>query len=128
MDGRFLYYSKYETPGIWKMAIDGGEETRIVDQPQGNFWYNWVIAENGIYYLAEDLMFYDFATGKKTTVFIDQKPLLMGLTVSPDGKSIIYPQVDVIESNIMLVKNSVMRSGWPGTVLTAAERQGLFSC
>ena len=105
VDGRFLYYSKYETPGIWKMAIDGGEETRIVDQPQGNFWYNWVIAENGIYYLAEDLMFYDFATGKKTTVFIDQKPLLMGLTVSPDGKSIIYPQVDVIESNIMLVKN-----------------------
>jgi Tol biopolymer transport system component/DNA-binding winged helix-turn-helix (wHTH) protein len=105
VDGRFLYYSKYEMPGIWKMAIDGGEETRVLDQPNGIFWYNWAIAENGIYYLADDLMFFDFATGRTTTIFIDQKPLLMGLTVSTDGKSIIYPQVDVIESSIMLLKN-----------------------
>jgi Tol biopolymer transport system component len=105
VDGHALYYAKFEEPGIWRMPMQGGEETRVLDQPHGDFWYNWAIAEDGIYYLAGDLMFYDFATGKKTTVFSDQKPLLMGLTVSPDGKSIIYPQVDVVESSIMLLKN-----------------------
>jgi hypothetical protein len=29
----------------------------------------------------------------------------MGLAVSPDGKSILYPQIEVAESSIMLLKN-----------------------
>src|SRR5262249_32759626 len=50
-DGRFLYYSKFEAPGIWKVSIQGGEEERVLDQAGGNEWYNWALARNGIYFL-----------------------------------------------------------------------------
>ena len=32
-DGRFLYYAKVDVPGIWRMPLQGGEETLVLDQP-----------------------------------------------------------------------------------------------
>jgi Tol biopolymer transport system component/DNA-binding winged helix-turn-helix (wHTH) protein len=105
MDGRFIYFSKYEAPGIWKMPIDGGEESRLLADQGGQMWWNWALARNGIYFLQDELNFFDFATGKRTSIYASDKPLVMGLAVSPDGKSILYPQIDIAESSIMLVKN-----------------------
>jgi len=106
VDGRFIYFSKFEAPGIWKMPIDGGEESRLLADQGGQMWWNWALARNGIYLLDDDkLRFFDFATGKKTSVYTSEKPLLMGLAVSPDGKSILYPQIDIAESSVMLLKN-----------------------
>jgi hypothetical protein len=31
-DGKFVYYAKSDTPGIWRTLADGGEETRVLDQ------------------------------------------------------------------------------------------------
>jgi Tol biopolymer transport system component/DNA-binding winged helix-turn-helix (wHTH) protein len=105
VDGRFIYFSKYEAPGIWKMPIDGGEESRLLADQGGSAWWNWALARNGIYFLDEELKFFDFATGKRTSVYASEKPLRRGLAISPDGKSILYPQIDVAESSIMLLKN-----------------------
>jgi Tol biopolymer transport system component/DNA-binding winged helix-turn-helix (wHTH) protein len=110
-DGHYLYYSKFEAPGIWKMPVDGGEESRVLADQGGEGWWNWALTGNGIYYLDrrsgidKGLKIFDFATGKKVSIFTTEKPLVMGLAVSPDGKSILYPQIDVAESTIMLVKN-----------------------
>ena len=105
MDGRFIYFSKFEAPGIWKMPIDGGEESRLLADQGGREWWNWALGRNGIYFLDDELKFFDFATGKRTRVYASEKPLVMGLAVSPDGKSILYPQIEVAESSIMLLKN-----------------------
>jgi Tol biopolymer transport system component len=106
MDGRFLYFSKFEAPGIWKMPIEGGEESRVLADQGGQGWWNWALARNGIYFLDDEkLKFFDFATGKKISVYTSEKALVMGLAVSPDGKSILYPQIEVAESSIMLLKN-----------------------
>ena len=105
VDGRFIYFSKFEAPGIWKMPIDGGEESRLLADQGGRMWWNWALARNGIYFLDDELKFFDFATGKRTSVYASEKPLMMGLAVSPDGKSILYPQIDIAESSIMLLKN-----------------------
>jgi hypothetical protein len=29
VDGRFLYYSKFGEPGVWKRPLDGGGESRL---------------------------------------------------------------------------------------------------
>jgi Tol biopolymer transport system component/DNA-binding winged helix-turn-helix (wHTH) protein len=105
VDGRFIYFSKFEAPGIWKMPVDGGEESRLLADQGGREWWNWALARNGIYFLDDELKFFDFATGKRTSVYASEKPLIMGLAVSPDGKSILYPQIEVAESSIMLLKN-----------------------
>ena len=110
-DGRFLYYSKFDVPGIWKMPLQGGEETRILDQPAGDDWYNWALARNGIYFLDSSIRtnatvkFFDFATDKKISISTSDKPLGMGLALSPDSRSILYVQNELAESSIMLVKN-----------------------
>ncbi len=109
-DGRFLYYSKYEAQGIWKVPLSGGEEKRVLDQAGEMEWYNWALARNGIYFLEHRekggaLDFFDFATGKTTTILTSDKQPDVGLAVSADGKSILYSEVELEDSNIMLVKN-----------------------
>ncbi len=110
-DGRFLYYSKYEAPGIWKMPLNGGEEIHALDQPAGDDWFNWAVAPNGIYFLDSSIgtnatvKFFDFATGKKITISTSDKPPGVGLALSPDSRSILYVQDELAESSIMLVKN-----------------------
>jgi len=110
-DGRFLYFSKYESPGIWRMPLNGGEETHVLDQPAGDDWWNWVLTQGGIYFFDQSksgtkagVKFLDFATGKKISIANADRRCL-GLAVSPDGKSILYVQDEPNESNIMLVKN-----------------------
>jgi Tol biopolymer transport system component/DNA-binding winged helix-turn-helix (wHTH) protein len=111
VDGRSLYYSKLDVPGIWKMPLQGGEETRILDQPAGDDWYNWALARNGIYFLDSSIRtnatvkFFDFATGKKISISTSDKPPSIGLALSPDARSILYVQGESFESTIMLVKN-----------------------
>jgi Tol biopolymer transport system component len=118
-DGRYLYYSKFESPGIWKMPLNGGEEIRVLDRPAGEDWWNWAPVQNGIYFLdsmrrtvAWDanprpaaVKFFDFATGKETSIFTMDKPWTFGLAVSSDGRSILYTEREMAESSIMLVKN-----------------------
>src|ERR1700737_375527 len=94
-DGRFLYYAKLEQPGIWKMPLNGGEETRVLDQPGA--WFNWALARTGIYLLKTDtekrrIEFFDFATRETTPIFPLVKPALGpgGLALSPDGRALLY--------------------------------------
>jgi Tol biopolymer transport system component/DNA-binding winged helix-turn-helix (wHTH) protein len=111
-DGRFLYYAKFEQPGIWKMPLNGGEETRVLDQPA--VWPGWVVARNGIYFLNLShtpngrIEFFDFATNETTPIVGLEKPAAGpdgGLAVSPDGRSLLYSQNESEDSTIMLVKN-----------------------
>ena len=110
-DGRFLYYSKFTEPGIWKMAVAGGEEVRVLDQP-GIWWCNWALTPDGIYFLNGDppngkIKFFDFATRKTISIFALEKPFPFfgGLAVSPDDKSLLFGQRESSDAYIMLVKN-----------------------
>jgi serine/threonine protein kinase/Tol biopolymer transport system component len=111
VDRHFLYYSKFETTGIWKMPLPGGEETRILDEPSGDDWYNWALGRNGIYLLnrraqpKEAIEYFDFVTGKKTTILLPDKRVDSGMIVSPDERSILYGQNDLYQSSLILMKN-----------------------
>jgi Tol biopolymer transport system component len=90
-DGRFLYYSKFTKPGIWKMPLNGGEEILVLDQPAGWQWFNWALTRNGIYFLTGDdhggehsinpdppngkIKFFDIATGKTISILALEKPV-----------------------------------------------------
>lgn len=111
-DGRFLYYSKYEQPGVWKMPLNGGEETRVLDQPSGHHWFNWEIRRTGIYFLNESVTpngrieFFDFGTHQKFPILTLEKPSFIGgLAVSRDGRSLLYGQTELEDSYLLLVKN-----------------------
>ena len=119
-DGSFLYYSKYQTPGIWRMPLNGGDEVHILDQPGGESWWNWCVGSSGIYFFGSNgrnkwgVNFFDFATRQKVLLATADRPSV-GLAVAPDGKSLLYVQNDQMggqfgryewaNSRIMLAKN-----------------------
>jgi Tol biopolymer transport system component len=114
-DGQSLYYAKLETPGIYKMPLQGGEEERVLDRSGGGTWFNWALAPNGIYFRdakeSKDhnyiglLKFFDFASKKITTVSILDQAGGVGIGLSADGRSILYDGKGDAESSIMLVRN-----------------------
>jgi dipeptidyl aminopeptidase/acylaminoacyl peptidase len=114
LDRRFLYYAKFDENGIWRMPLEGGEETRVFDQAGGGRWSSWALAQNGIYFLGhfhdparETVQFFDFTTHNITSIWTLEKAGSgsWGLALSADGRSIIYPQIEFEQSNVMLVKN-----------------------
>ena len=110
-DGRFLYYAKYEAGGIWRMPLNGGEETRVLDESGGPGWPNWVLNDRGIYFLRtnkpgrDTVQFLDFASKKIFPIFSLDKGAGWGLSISRDAKSLFYVQSEFAEANLMLVKN-----------------------
>jgi Tol biopolymer transport system component/DNA-binding winged helix-turn-helix (wHTH) protein len=113
-DGRSFYYAKGRlVPGIWRIPVAGGEEALVLDHHRAGYWLYWAVTEQGIYFATEEtrrrpvIEFYSFATGKVTLVMQLEKPLggVRGLTVSPDGRWILYTQFDQSGSDIMLMEN-----------------------
>jgi serine/threonine protein kinase/Tol biopolymer transport system component len=108
-DGKTLYFAKETGAGsIWKMPIAGGPEEQLTDSL---YRTNFALAKRGIYYMTNPgdkrnstLKFYDFATGKSTTVLAMGAPEF-GLDVSPDGRYLAYDQLDDPGSVLMLVEN-----------------------
>ena len=111
MDGRFLYYSKLEAPGVWKRSLSDSQETRILDKSGGIHWYDWALVHNGIYFLNSPtkpngaIEFLNFESGKITPVFSPDKPMNWGIIVSPDSRYLVYVQNDFRQTSLVLVKN-----------------------
>ena len=103
-DGKSLYFAKFQEPGIWRIPLSGGEETRILDAPE--FWFNWSLARNGIYFLeGRSIQFFDFASHHKRDILTLDRDPFAGLALSPDQKSLLFASPKLSEANIFLVKN-----------------------
>jgi eukaryotic-like serine/threonine-protein kinase len=115
-DGKWLYFSRFLKPpttAIFKMPVAGGPAVLVLKKPMDRFW---TLAGQYLYFIEVDAKRHatinrlNLATRKITRVAdIQKNPFLLlgftGLSVSPDGRRIIYPQVDELVSLIMLVKN-----------------------
>lgn len=113
-DGKSLYYTKFDAAGAWRVPVDGGEEIKVLDEPPRNYWGYFAVATDGLYFGGDvggnrpGLKFYDFATKKITSLgSMEKEPYegAPGLSVSPDGHSILYLQLDEARNNLMLAEN-----------------------
>ena len=110
-DGRFIYYARQSAPGLWRIAIEGGSEQLVLDALQQGDWGNWVVLHEGIYFIdrarPSRLAFYRFATRQiEPRVTLVQPPSLSrpGLTIAPDGRWLLYTQLDQTESDLLFVE------------------------
>jgi Tol biopolymer transport system component/DNA-binding winged helix-turn-helix (wHTH) protein len=66
----------------------------------------WTVVRDGIYFVPasdpESLQYFDFTTRRVRQVF-SQKHFVNGLSVSPDGRWLLYTQRDVLTTDLMLV-------------------------
>jgi Tol biopolymer transport system component/DNA-binding winged helix-turn-helix (wHTH) protein len=112
-DGQTLYFA--ENSGIsftlhTASLNPTGTESRVDGVPPLSFLANWDIIQGGVYFFPMDdiltLNYFDFSTRKVRPIFkISGGGAFPGLSVSPDGRYILYPELDDYRSDIMLVEN-----------------------
>ena len=117
-DGKFIYYVKgFEVRGIWRIPVEGGDETRILDGPVSGFWGYWALLPHGIVFATQEqngrahalVSYFNFISKQITDLGHLDSPAFRyvpNFAVSPDEKWIYYvkrKQGDT--SDIMLVKN-----------------------
>jgi Tol biopolymer transport system component/DNA-binding winged helix-turn-helix (wHTH) protein len=112
-DGDWVYYTRPQAAGLWRIPVGGGSEQQVLTSPPDGFQGYWTLTKDGIYYLDSSraqpaIEFAPFATpGRSVRVHVlDHEPtLLSGLSVSPDGRWLIYADMAEAGSNIALVEN-----------------------
>jgi Tol biopolymer transport system component len=108
-DGKTLYYMSYfDRRGLWKVPVEGGEETLVLEKIKPGFLEYWTPTDEGIYFYngrTEDIEFFSFATRKITQIAKHVRVGVEGLAVSPDGRWILLAQEDQDTINVMMVDN-----------------------
>ncbi len=113
-DGGYLYYARIDSPGIWRVPLKGGEETLVLGLLQPAQWGSWAVVNTGIYFVNAlatphaAIEFFSFATRRVTRIAMFEKEpdaWDAGLAISPDGRWILYCQVDYESVDLMLVEN-----------------------
>ncbi|HZI67479.1 MAG TPA: protein kinase [Thermoanaerobaculia bacterium] len=108
-DGAHLYYIDIPMAPkpLWRVSAAGGPPVKVVD---GVFGWFFQATEQGIYYADQAdgetrLRFHDFGTGRSTTVAGHLGQIGFAPGVSPDGRTILYSQIDSTVDDLMLVEN-----------------------
>lgn len=52
-DGQWIYYTKGQHMGLWRIPTDGGTEEKVLDAPLFGYYSNWDVAHRGIYYVSD---------------------------------------------------------------------------
>ncbi len=118
-EGDVVYYSRPNRElGLWQVRPDGSDERAAPGLNEAGHWRYWAVAKDGVYFVPgvfqpettssrQPIQFFSFHTKKTQTVALIHKKLIggpAGLAVSPDGKWLLFAQVDQNDRDIMLVE------------------------
>ncbi len=125
-DGTTLYVFKFDPEserGLWRLPVGGGEAARVLGPSLDDF-RNWSPSGSGIYFstgsklqdselsfatggrTAYALKFLDAATGVVTDLFRREKiAAVASVEVSPDEKWILWAEIPMGQSELILVEN-----------------------
>jgi dipeptidyl aminopeptidase/acylaminoacyl peptidase len=110
-DGSKLYYLRVSgKTEIWSMGTDGSGEQLVQGLPSFS-WPAWDLTAKGIYYYdaippAKEIQFFDFATRRSHVAARTPgrpAPFVTSLSVSPDGRELVYAELERSTADIMLV-------------------------
>jgi Tol biopolymer transport system component len=108
-NGADLYYVEtFDRPSpLWRLPLSGGVATKVLE---GVVRSNFTVLAGGIYYIDQPsgearLQYFDFATARSRTVARNLGNVGLGLTASPDGRTILYTRNDSSVDDLMLVEN-----------------------
>lgn len=108
-DGKSIYYTSADAPAdIWATSSNGGDEVRVIRQVVG--FPTIAMAKDGLYYLSRlsaggaQLDFYRFADRQTIGLAKIDHPVHRFLSSSPDGKSVLYSQIDRRDCDLMMIE------------------------
>jgi Tol biopolymer transport system component/DNA-binding winged helix-turn-helix (wHTH) protein len=109
-DGNMLYFASHRSKSTLKrLTLSGqqGAESEVDGLPRVRDSKVWALTPGGIYFVPVDaprsVRYFDFATRQVRPIFESDKDFSSGLSVSPDGRWILYSLEGVESGDIMLV-------------------------
>ncbi|WP_433974516.1 winged helix-turn-helix domain-containing protein [Tunturiibacter lichenicola] len=111
-EDQYVYF--FRSKKLWRMMPDGSSPEEVKGMAELSFQgTEWFPTKAGIYFMSHEngkatIELYDIKTQKISPVFSLEKspPYWVGaMPVSPDGKWLLFPQVDGHSSNLMMVEN-----------------------
>jgi Tol biopolymer transport system component/DNA-binding winged helix-turn-helix (wHTH) protein len=111
-DGHWLYFTQFDESGLWETPITGGPEMKISELPPGGSQDYWAPTSAGIFILRNDkagsnIVLLDPDTRTMKTIYKlqhDPSPFA-GLTITPDGKQLLFAQLARAQSHLTLVEH-----------------------
>jgi Tol biopolymer transport system component/DNA-binding winged helix-turn-helix (wHTH) protein len=109
-DGKTVYFASHGDNSTLKKTILSGQpgtESEVDGLPALRNSNLWNLSSSGIYFVPAEaprsVRYFDFASKQIRPIFEVDRDFGDGLSVSPDGRWIIYSQVADVNSDIMLV-------------------------
>jgi Tol biopolymer transport system component/DNA-binding winged helix-turn-helix (wHTH) protein len=109
-DERTIFFASHESKPMLKKVLSPGQpatESEVDGLPRLSNYSLWSLSPGGIYFVPADapksVRYFDFASKQIRTIFEADKDFGSGLSVSPDGRWIMYSLVGDVNSDIMLV-------------------------
>ena len=110
-DGRYVYFSREGR--LWQVATDGAGEQQVQGMPVMTNDDAWSPFGSGIYFVTvvndkREIDCFDLNTRSARTVHVLEGPppdWMGGLPVSPDGRWLLFAQLDSLSSDLMMVEN-----------------------
>lgn len=110
-DGRYFYYAKNGQwhSDLWRVEADGGNEMLVLPKIRP---MQFVPVNDGVYYVPSqappkgfEIRFHSWVTGQERVVVSvrDGSPEL-GLSLAPDGKSLLFVKREPAEGDLMMVQ------------------------
>jgi Tol biopolymer transport system component len=112
-DGKTLFFTRF-TPAhgdasLFALPLAGGPGRKVLECVRA---FGFAVGPAGVYHLgcatdprAVPLYLLDPATGRDRLLGKLEKAFLGGLTVSPDGKTILYTKLESHVANLMMIEN-----------------------
>jgi len=117
LNGSDVYFAVgYKMNVIHRMSLKTGVDSTVTALPAHGELLAWTPAPHGLYFLKQlesgnaALCFFNSTDGRVRTIVELPKekrptPMLGGLSLSPDQRSLLYSQIDELQSDIFLVEN-----------------------
>lgn len=112
----YVYYLKSMLASVWRVPERGGQEEAVLNTPEFHYSRYSALSRRGIYFLdpqevdsvPRTISFLSFASGRSTRITrMRGMPLVWepGISVSSDGRWMLYTQVDESSGDITVVEN-----------------------
>ncbi|RPJ60075.1 MAG: serine/threonine-protein kinase [Acidobacteria bacterium] len=104
VDGRTLFFGKDRlVTGVYRMPVEGGEEALFL--PDAGIAGFAPTARGYYFWKGRELIFLDSSTNARRAVTVIERRPYWFLSAFPDGKSIVYSQIDRQSSDLYLIEN-----------------------
>jgi Tol biopolymer transport system component len=108
-DGEAVYFANRENAATLDIVSlePNGAQSALIGMPAVDAQSLWTVVPGGIYFVPADALkcirYFDFATKQVRQIFELDKEFDNSLSVSPDGRWILYSQPGELNADIMLV-------------------------